>query len=200
MTKSVPDFLTCKLGSSKYMSNSVYKFRYPDANMSAPTCVRKYYRSETDVKTQYFHICKDLTSISGGQILHMKESHGGIFGQCRWTGLGLVSVNGLSCQDRCTWQTDLQIWPKLRNNEIDGISQISPNRKPLQSMQCIVTVWKLKDAKIKTLCLKSCKRDFIPQGISTRDLAWYLHFDIFQHSNWPQHQPTLCSKGGRFCF
>ena len=47
------DFLTCKLGSSKYMSNSVYKFRYPDANMSAPTCVRKYYRSETDVKTQY---------------------------------------------------------------------------------------------------------------------------------------------------
>ena len=96
------DFLTCKLGSSKYMSNSVYKFRYPDANMSAPTCVRKYYRSETDVKTQYFHICKDLTSISGGQILHMKESHGGIFGQCRWTGLGLVSVNGLSCQDRCT--------------------------------------------------------------------------------------------------
>ena len=56
MTKYVPDFLTCKLGSSKYMSNSVYKFRYPDANRSAPTCVRKYYRSETDVKNQYFHI------------------------------------------------------------------------------------------------------------------------------------------------
>ena len=65
-------FLTCKLGSSKYMSNSVYKFRYRDANMSAAAkCVRKYYRSETGVKTQkqaqYFHslgFCQDFKRIS----------------------------------------------------------------------------------------------------------------------------------------
>ena len=62
------------------------------ANMSGNITPETGFKTQKQEHIFYVWIfAKIFTRISGG-LYYMKECHGGIFGQCHWTGLGLVSV------------------------------------------------------------------------------------------------------------
>ena len=86
-------------------------------------------------------------------------------------GLGLVSLPAQYLAKWCTWQTALQIWPILWNNEIDEVSHflLTSNSETMTLSQIL-----------EKMCIEEI---VFPQRISTPDLTFRLDFDICQIYN-----------------